>query len=106
LISPSSPRSDARADGEFARARFVERREDVIFLGPPGVGNTHVAISLAIATVQGGGTLADLITSLEKAQATGRVQARLKVLTHPALLVVDEIGYLSICRTGAVLFFS
>jgi DNA replication protein DnaC len=60
----------------------------------PGVGKTHLAISLAIAAAQSGrrvyyGTLADLITSLEEAQAAGRLHARLKVLTHPALLVVD-----------------
>ena len=53
---------------------FVERRENVVFLGPPGVGKTHLAISLAIAAAQSGrrvyyGTLAELITSLEEAQA-------------------------------------
>jgi DNA replication protein DnaC len=78
--------------------------------GPPGVGKTHLAISLAIAAAQSGrrvyyGTLADLITSLKEAQAAGWLQAALKVLTHPALLVVDEIGYLPISRTGAILFF-
>ena len=94
----------------LATLGFVERKENVIFLGPPGVGKTHLAISLAIAAAQSGrrvyyGTLAELITSLEEAQSAGKLLHRMKTLTHPALLVVDEIGYLPVSRTGAMLFF-
>ena len=78
--------------------------------GPPGVGKSHLAVSLAIAAAEAGrrvyfGTLAGLIESLEQAKAAGQLSRRLRVLTHPALLVVDEIGYLPVSRDGAVLFF-
>jgi DNA replication protein DnaC len=79
--------------------------------GPPGVGKTHLALSLAIAAAAESGrrvyygTLVALIESLEQARAAGQLARRLRVLSHPALLVVDEIGYLPVSRDGAVLFF-
>ena len=82
----------------------------MILLGPPGVGKTHLAISLAIAAAEAGrrvyyGTLAGLIESLTEAKAAGNLTRGLRVLTHPALQVVDEIGYLPVNQDGAVLFF-
>ena len=74
------------------------------------VGKTHLAISLAITAAEAGrrvyyGTPAGLIDSLTDARAAGKLSRRLRVLTHPALLVVDEIGYLPVSQDGAVLFF-
>ena len=89
---------------------FLSQCGNVALLGPPRVGKTRLAISLVIAAAESGrhvyfGTLAGLIESLEEAKAAGHLARRLKVLTHPAPLVVDEIGYLPVSRDRAVLFF-
>ena len=89
---------------------FWSGRSNVVFLGPSGVGKPHLAISLAISAAESGrkiyfGTITDLIYSLEEARAAGRLDRHLKTLTHPALLVVDEIGYLPVSQSGAILFF-
>ena len=106
-LQPSIKREQIESLHELG---FLDRGENVILFDPPGAGKTHLAISLAIAAAEAGrrvyyGTLAELIESLTQAKAAGNLSRRLRVLTHPALLVVDEIGYLPVNQDGAVLFF-
>jgi len=76
----------------------------------PGVGKTHLAVGLGLRAIERGyrvlfTTAAAMIASLTKALGEGRLEEKLKFYSVPRLLVVDEIGYLPIDRTGANLFF-
>jgi DNA replication protein DnaC len=89
---------------------FVTARENVVFLGPPGTGKTHLAIGLSIRACQAGhrvlfATAAEWVARLADAHAQGRLQPELVRLGRYPLLVVDEVGYIPFEAEAANLFF-
>jgi DNA replication protein DnaC len=104
------PSIDKKQLLQLASCHYIEHGDNVIVLGPPGVGKTHLAVSLGLKAIEAGyrvlfTTAAHLIAVLTKAHAEGRLDEKLKVFTTPRLLIIEEIGYLPIDRVGANLFF-
>jgi DNA replication protein DnaC len=104
------PDLDARKIKDLATLGFVEARANVALLGPPGVGKTMLAVGLAIAACQAGfsiyfTTLDDMVRQLTEAEATGRFAKKLQTYLKPAVLVVDEVGYLPVARSEANMVF-
>ena len=108
-FASGAPRSQLQ---ELAGLAFIERAENIVLLGPSGVGKTHLATALAYRAIMAGIktrfiSAADLMLQLATAHHQGRMkQFYARVVLSPRLLVIDEIGYLPFGREEASLFFN
>ncbi len=103
------PDLDKRSVMNLFDLEFIQQKENVIFLGPPGVGKTHLAVAMAVKAVQFGQsiyftTMADLMSKLKNDSASEK-NGRGRSFYKSALVIVDEVGYMPISRQDAHLFF-
>jgi DNA replication protein DnaC len=92
------------------RLAFVEDRVNIVFLGTVGVGKSHLGIALAHTACMRGypvlfTTAIDIVNTLSAAQATGTLKRAMNRYLRPAIVLIDELGYLPIDKTGADLLF-
>ena len=95
---------------ELARCEWIDRRENVIALGPSGTGKTHIALGLGLAACQKGlsvgfPTAASLVSEMMEARDERRLLRLQKQMAGYKLLIIDELGFVPLSKTGAELLF-
>jgi len=104
------PKINEKLIRELAALEFLNAAKNVLFIGAPGVGKTHLAISLGLKATQARKrvlffTAERLTEGLAAAEVSGRLNKMLDILTRIDLLIIDELGYLSLSKQTARLFF-